>query len=494
MFKNIFAKKEQTEGTASKKKGKKWIVIIGVVAIVGIIVGLGMTKGKEVGIPVSVAQALKGDIMQTVDVSGTVSSEKTKVYFAQVTAPAMVSDLCVGQMIQKGDMVISYDTTDIENSIKQAQLEGQISKTGAQASITGIVASEQKVLEAAKNYEEAEKYVQHYTECVNSAKAQLSEADELLAQQQSIATEIADLTKKAKEKPDSEKIQKQLKEKNKALKEVEKQLKQYNLKEIKEALEICSADLADYKAQLEQYKVQKEAADPAAGLMKQQQGLIKESADLSMELAQDDLEKAQAGVIADFDGIVTAVNVVDGQTVSQGMELFSVDDVKNIKVSLSISKYDIDKVKIGQNATVIINGHEYEGAVSKVSRVASTNENGGTVVKTEVHIKNPDDAIVLGVEGKVKIETAQETGALLIPSSCINYATEGVFCYAVVDGKVKKVPIETGISDDEFTQIISGLKEGDQIIKDIVTEMEEGQMVTVIEDAAENMAEDSTEK
>lgn len=494
MFKKLFVKKEQSEGALGKKKSKKWIFIIAAIVVIGIGIAVFANRGKEVGVPVSVAQALKGDIMQTVDVSGVVASEKSKVYFAQVTAPAMVKELTVGQMIKKGDVIITYDTNEIETSIKQAVLESEITKTGADASITGINASEQKVAQAAKDYEEAEKYVQHYTNCVNQAQSQLSEANELLEKQKILAKDIAELAKKAEAKPNSQALQNKLEKKNDELKEVEKKLKNYNINEIKGALEVCSGDLAEYKAQMEQFKAQKEAADPTAGLVKKQQSLVKESANLSKELAQDNLRKAQEGVVSEFDGIVTAVNVVDGQTVTQGMDLFAVDDINQVKVDISISKYDIDKVKVGQNTKVTINGHEYEGEVSNISRVASTNENGGTVVKTEIHIKNPDDAIVLGVEGKVKIETAQEIGTILIPSSCINYATEGVFCYVVEDNKVKKVKIEAGISDDEYTQIISGLKEGDKIIKDIVTELEEGQPVVILEDAKENADKQDEEK
>lgn len=472
---------DKPEKKKGKKKRKKIGVIIGVMIVIVVAVAIAGSKGSDVAMPVSVAEVLKGDITQTVDASGSVESEETKVYFSDVSAPVRGLDLVVGQQVKAGDVLLSYDTTGMENTLKQTELEAQITKTGADVSITGIQVSEQKATEAAANYEEAVKYVQHYTDCVNRANAQLYEASVLADKQTGLLSDIEEISKKLESKPNSDALKEKLSKKQEELKKVEKELKQYNVKELQNTLEICSADLSEYKMQKEQYEAQKEA-DPTAGLQKKQQALIKESADFTNELAKEALAKAQKGVIAEFDGIITSLGVVDGQTAVEGGELFTIKNIDKVKVTLSISKYDIEKIKIGQKATVTINGNVYDGEVSAISRMASINATGGTVVETDIHIKNPDDAIVLGVEGKVKIETAQETGVLLIPSSCINYASEGVFCYTVEDGKVKKVTIETGVADDEFTQILSGLQEGDQVIKDITTEIEENQLVTVLDE------------
>ena len=111
------------------------------------------------------------------------------------------------------------------------------------------------------------------------------------------------------------------------------------------------------------------------------------------------------------------------------------------------------------------------------------------MIMADVHIDNPDEAIVLGVEAKVAIETAQVNDAILVPLNSVNYASEGVFCYTVVDGKVKKQSVETGVSDDEHIQILSGLSVGDQVITNITSELQEDMPVVVMEETAEEEAE-----
>lgn len=472
-------KKDKKAKKKGKKKGKKWIWILVLIALIAIVVVILNQKSKgPAPIPVVLEEALVGDITQTVDTSGTVQSEETKVYFANVTAPITELNVVAGQGVKAGEHLVSYDTKDIENTIKQAELEKQITKTGADVSITGINAASQKAAEAAKNYDEAVLYVAHYTECVAQYGAILEQAEEINAEIVAAQAKAEKLAEVIKKDPEDKESQKELNKLAKKIEECDKKLEALDYKNVKKQYEMCAGDLEAYKALKSQYEAQKET-DPTAGLQKKQQSLVKESADLSADLADDTLEEAQKGVVAEFDGIVSSVDVVKGQTASVGSPLFTICNAEKVKVAISISKYDLDKVQVGQKATVTINGNEYNGEIASISRIATTNETGGIVVSTDVHITNPDDNIVLGIEGKVKINTAEEKGALLVPSSCVNYASDGVFCYTVEDGIVKKVDVETGIADDNYIQILSGLKEGDKIIAEVSADIQEG--VAVVE-------------
>ena len=304
----------------------------------------------------------------------------------------------------------------------------------------------------------------------------------------SLQAEIKDLSEKLTKKPESEKLNKKMKEKQKALKQVEKELQAYNVKEIQNALEICSGDLAEYKALKERYEAEKET-DPSAELQKAQQLTSKEASAFSQKLAQETLDEAKKGIVSEFDGIVSNVSVVEGQQTAPGAALFTIENSEKLKVTLSVSKYDLEKIAVGQKAKLTISGKEYEGTVSYVSKIAQTSASGAIMIMADVHIDNPDEAIVLGVEAKVAIETAQVNDAILVPLNSVNYASEGVFCYTVVDGKVKKQSVETGVSDDEHIQILSGLSVGDQVITNITSELQEDMPVVVMEETAEEEAE-----
>ena len=108
------------------------------------------------------------------------------------------------------------------------------------------------------------------------------------------------------------------------------------------------------------------------------------------------------------------------------------------------------------------------------------NSNNTPVVSAEIEITNPDEDIYLGVEAKINIHAQKEENALLIPVEAINSDKNGDFVYIVENGVVVRRNVTTGVSSDEYTQIVEGIKEGDQVMTDISTGVTEGMQVTVI--------------
>lgn len=471
-----------------KKKIKPWMIFTAlfvVVIVILIIVAIIKLSSAMMGMgtPVEVTEALKGNIAQTVDVSGTVASEEIKIYFADVTAKVDSVTVTPGQSVKKGDLLLSYNTEDLEKMMKQTDLETKISTYGADAAIVGINNAQQKAAEAATNYEDAKKYVAHYTECVGQASAMLETATELSGQQASLASEMKNLEKALKSNPDDKASAKALKAAQKEYEKVTKELAKYNVSEITATLETCSSDLAEYKALLKEYELTKEG-DPAASLNLAQQSASKEVAQLAKKSVEEQLAAAKEGIKADFDGVVSEVTALQGQTTAEGMQLFTIHNTDKLKVTLAVTKYDVQKLAVGQKAEVTINEKEYAGSVSKVSRIASMNASGAAVVDVEIHIDNPDDAIILGMEAKVSVQTAEEKDILLIPSVSVNYSSDGIFCYVLVEGIVEKREIETGISDDEYIQVLSGLEEGDKVVTSVTGTIEEGMPATEMNTAA----------
>lgn len=465
-----------------KKKVKPWVIFlivfsIAIVALIIVAVVKLSSAMTGMGMPVEVSEALKGDIAQTVETSGTIASEETKVYFADVTAKVDQISVTQGQTVKKGDVLLSYDVTDLEKMLEQSELETKISTLGADAAIVGVNAAQKKASEAATNYEDAKKYVAHYTECVGQASAKLNEASELSTKQATLAAEIEKLGKAVQADAKDKASAKALKKAKKEYEEVTKKLKGYDVKQLQSTLEVCSSDLAEYKALLKEYEMTKEG-DPSASLTIAQQAASKEAAQLSKKSVEEQLATAKEGVKAEFDGVVSEVTAVQGQTAAEGVQLFTIHNTEKVKVNLSVTKYDVQKLAVGQVAEIKINDKEYTGSVAKISRIASVNPSGASVVDVEIHIDNPDESVILGMEAKVSVQTAEEKDILLIPSVSVNYSSEGIFCYVLADGKIEKREIETGISDEEFIQVLSGVKEGEKVVTNVTGTIEEGMPAT----------------
>lgn len=483
----MFKKKVQGEDTQvevtpkKKKKIKKRYIVLGLVAVlvVGSIISNGMSANMPT--PVMVRTVEVGDLTQTLDTSGTVESEEVKNYFAQVNGEIQTLNAELGTSIKAGENLLTYNVEKMERSAKQAELEATATDYGIDASITTMNHSQKKATEAAKDYEDAVKYVNHYSACVTNVKEELTKASQAAAKVESISAELATQQAKLQEKPNSEKIQKKVKSLEKDLKAAKKEAAKYDTAALQASLETCSADLAAYESLKAQYEAQKEA-DPSYNSQLAQQAALKQANSIQKEATTEDLEAARNGVNAEFDGIITEVAVVEGQTVAQGTPLFTIANEKQVKVSIEVSKYDLSKIAVDQQAKITINNKEYEGYVAKIDRFAHDNKSGASVLSADIHINNPDENIYLGIEGKVSIQTGEVKDAILIPMECINADMEGDFCYVVEDGVIVRRNVEIGISSDEYSQIISGLKEGEQVVSQVSTDIVEGLNVTPIDD------------
>ena len=243
---------------------------------------------------------------------------------------------------------------------------------------------------------------------------------------------------------------------------------------IERALEDASSDLAELQSELASEKAIAEADE--AGLSKEQKEKMKITNNLSemeAKTAEELLEDGKKGISAEFNGVISKTAAVEGSTVTQGMELFTLQNTDKVSVDINISKYDYDKVKEGQSAEITMADRTYEGKVTKVSHIASPNEKGTPVISATVSILNPDEDIFLGVDAKVKIHAESAENVVTLPVEAVNIGKDGSFCYVLREGVITRQNVTTGLSSQDYVEIKEGLKEGDQVISDLGS-LEEG--------------------
>ena len=481
-------KEEKKRAKAEKKQGKtpmdparrKKIIkrsIFGGVAAVFVLfiiynnIAAANTKPMVSTIPVS-----KGDIEQSVSTSGSVVSDEIKTYFAPVSVRIGTVNVSVGEMVAKGEAVLSYDSTDLANEKRSAELKLQENEGSYRNSIQKNNESLGDISEANVNLSVLEQqitdidnYIKELQRRVDEKKAELAHEGALL---QISLIDWAD-------KPDSdeyENLQKLVQlntyeqSNNEEIRAWQEEITKYT-----EMLNNCK----EYKSEMKSQKTSGESSRMNAGGKEE----LEAKTELEKISSQETLEAVsnlEAGVLADFNGVVTEMNAVEGKTPAAGEQLFKLESTEDVKVSISISKYDLEKIKVGQKAVVTIGGFTYDGEVEKIDKMATKNNSGAAVVNTDIRITNPDENIFLGVEAKVSISTAKSEGTLLVPYSAVNSDMEGNFVYAVEDGVVVKKPVQTGISSDINIEITEGLNEGDQILSEVNSTISEGMQVTAV--------------
>lgn len=486
------SKKPQTGG---KKKRKKRIVII-VAAVVVLLLILRGCGGGDAGVMVTTVGAVRGELQESISTSGTVEAEEVKVLFAPAGGVLDHVNVEAGDAVQKGEVLIAYDSTGLDRDFRQAALQQAKSVAGYDGAVADSARNQAKLSEANTNIPVLEQQIADNKAYVKDLESKLSQSQRDTAN--ALADESYDLNRKAAELEEEIKNMDPsdtdaIAEKEKKLRKVQSQISRNTYlqqianssdyvaemeEEIANVKELI-ADYEEYKAEMESQKTGSEN-----GVMDSYDRISYEADRELAELTYAEAEKAyyesKSGLCAEFDGVVTEVNAVEGSTVAEGTQLLTLESSESVKVSFSASKQDVAKLELGQSAQINISGSLYTGKVSKINRMASLNASNTPMVGVEIHIDEPDDKIILGLDAKLTIFTRCVQDALLIPVEAVNADRDGDFLYVVEDGIVVKKPVVCGISSDTYTEIVEGITEEDQIVLSYYGSLEEGMAVTVM--------------
>ena len=88
----------------------------------------------------------------------------------------------------------------------------------------------------------------------------------------------------------------------------------------------------------------------------------------------------------------------------------------------------------------------------------------------EVDLSNPDDAVYIGIEAEVSIDTGTSQDTMFLPIEAVYVDDSGSYCYAIEGGVITRKDIKTGFENAQYLEVLEGVAEGDTIILDAVTD------------------------
>lgn len=223
-------------------------------------------------------------------------------------------------------------------------------------------------------------------------------------------------------------------------------------------------DIASLQALIQARKNIQEISDEKIMLMDNTIALAK----LQLDTYTDTLNEAMEGIVAEFDGVVTAVNATESLPLSMAQPAFVVQQLNNLKGVINLGKYDAAKIQLGQKATLKYESYTYEGRVSFIEPVASKDITMGTADATilaEIDILNPDEHLKINFDVNADLSIASAKQVLQLPTECLKYGKDGaVSVFVIKDGLAVLTPVTIGIQSDISVEIIDGLSEGDMVI------------------------------
>jgi HlyD family secretion protein len=195
-------------------------------------------------------------------------------------------------------------------------------------------------------------------------------------------------------------------------------------------------------------------------------------AELSLENAKEALENYT--ITSPISGTIVEKAYKAGEKTEQGKELCTIYDLSYLTLTLNVDELDISKVQVGQEVIVTadaVEGQTYQGVVTKVS-VAGTTQNGYTTYPVTIQI-DETDGLMPGMNVNATIVMAGSEDTLAIPQDALERGDKVLVTLdspSAINALDEESPegyvyvaVTTGVSDDSYIEVTSGLQEGDTV-------------------------------
>lgn len=446
---------------------RKWILGgAGILAVIALIFPVIAPRGQQPG-TASTAQVERTVLTSTVDTSGTIVPAQS-IYLTFGTGGKVASvKVDIGDTVKAGQVIATLDTADLDYEIATAEqnlasqqanhnalIATPTAKEIAQADAS-VASAEAQLNTAQVNQQTAPDTVTSNCADVESKKVTLDNAqrafDDYLTNGYSYdAAFIAD--------PNAE-ASSTLRNARTAYEIAAAKCNTAKLNAGNNSLTSAEAQVAQAKASrtaLVEGPTKEEIEASQATLMQRQ---------LALENAKRKLSNAT--ITAPFDGVISAVNIVVGQSVTTATQAITLLDTSTLYTDVNVDELYITQIKVGQPASLTLNVDGVEPLYGSVTRISPASENAGGVTTVDVRISiAPTNAVALlpGMSADVSITVANDVEALSVPTLAIYRDTEGEYLLVVgADGRDARVAIVTGQSKDGKTIVTGNIQAGQTV-------------------------------
>jgi len=231
---------------------------------------------------------------------------------------------------------------------------------------------------------------------------------------------------------------------------------QKNLDELTEEITIKELEVAAAKESVAQAQESVELAQQSVRLARQ-----------SLDQAQKNLDEAT--IIAPFEGVVASVGAEEGDTVTTAITIVHLVEPTSMELIVEVDEMDMPGVRLNQEAIISIDAlpdATFKGKVTSIYPVPTT-VSGIVMYNVKISLDVPEDSdIKIGMSASADVIINKRSNVLLVPSQAIEGDSQGKPVVKVmVNKQIQERPVVTGISDGSDTEIISGLSEGETVVR-----------------------------
>ncbi len=456
---------QQRDDRQDSSQGRWWIrglIAIGVVAAVASATALisGARRSQETG-PKLTHTITRGDLIVTVTEQGILESSENTEIKNKVRGRSTVTWVVEGGTVVKpGDELVRLDTQVIDDAIAERSKYAHWSRSAAERSKADVRRAELAISEYLEG---------RYQSQLMTLEKDLAIAESNLLTEQNMLDHAEMMGERG------------------YVSELDVEDATFAVKraELNVGVKTTEIDvLKEYakKMQLETLKGNLKATRARHEADKERAKMDGIRRDLAVEELEYCVIKAEKGGMVIHPSAAqwkTGPEIEVGGTVYKEQVMLLMPDLSKMQVKLGIPEAAIDLIEPGMTASVTLPDKTLEGEVFTVASVAApAGLLTGNVVRYETIVTLPSiDGLKPGMSAEVDVVVSQHEDVLLIPVAAVVETAEGDFCWVkTADGARKRRSLRLGDTNDVFTVVKAGLKEGDEVVLNTAALVEEAQM------------------
>ena len=198
----------------------------------------------------------------------------------------------------------------------------------------------------------------------------------------------------------------------------------------------------------------------------------------AVELAYSQL--SDTAITAPISGVVSAVPVEAGQMVSSGTLVAMIVDMDEVKININVSEKDVPYLEKGQEVTATIKSLNNRVVKGELTSLAPAADLRTQTFKGEIRIANEDRDIKPGMFAEVELKSVAADNVVVVPSRAILQRGSHYLAYVICDDVASVREVSVGMIGEDFTEVKSGLNEGDVVVVKGQHYLSDGTPVTVV--------------
>lgn len=497
-------------------KGKIIAAVVALLVIGGIVAAFALGGGAT-GTEVTVETAQRGALAVTVSASGEVQADEKGDVFPPTAGTLASIEVTEGQEVKAGDVIAVMDTAPLEMQVAQATAAYEaalaqadsISQTAPSSAdkkaAAAAVAAAWSAYDAASASYEAAKSASVDPAAVAQAQAAVATAQaaytSALTAYETYKATVYDPAPLPRDAAMETALATLAIARDQAASTLA--TAQQNLALVMSAGGSDAATAGAKAARDQAWAAYQGAVAQQTKLAATDLGSAKSSANAGVDAARQALDFAidtleKATLTAPMDGVVVfndagsslaaaglgggSAKATVGSSVSPASAPFSVVYFDKLVFNAQVDEADIARLIPGMKATVsldALSGETFETTIERIDKTSVVTPTGGTAFSVIMRLKGIGDKALLGMNGSVDFEIESIGEAVTVPVEAVLDEGGADYVYVVRDGKAARVQVKTGRLTDTRAEILSGIKEGDQVVVTGLTDLKDGDTVKV---------------